>query len=389
MVTARDEGRNGVPGRDGGAARVLLFSQRTHNHAVWQATQYEFEDVVAEVDDVHLLAPGRDVEGQVAATGRKMLNRARRSVGLPRTTSLHKADVEGRYDLFFAVFHHARDIPHLSQVQGWRERCDKAVAFVIELWPPKIPAARDLIRELRHFDHVFVFSRGSIPAIQEITGVPTTYLPTATDTLRFSPRPDETSRCIDVYTYGRRLEDTHAALVRAAEDRRLTYVFDTVRGPLAFADHREHRLVCASMLRRSRFSVVYKMNDDPGRAQRTGGEEALTTRYFEAAAAGTVVLGTVPDTEDFTRCFDWPGAIVEIPHRAYDIADTIAALDADPARLALVRRRSVAESLRRHDWVHRWAEVLDVVGLAHTDAMRERQLRLNALAALSEETMPG
>lgn len=362
-------------------ARVLVFSQRAHNSALWQATQYELEDVLHEIDDVHLLAPGRRAEGQLVGLGRRVVNQGRVRTGRPRTTSLHRTRVDGRYDLFFSVFHHARDIAHLSRVEGWRERCDTAVAYLIELWPPKVPAARDLLRELRHFDHVFVFTRESLEAIQEIAGVPCTYLPTATDTLRFSPAVNPAPRCVDVLSYGRRLEVTHQALRAGAEQGRLTYLHDTLRGPLQFVDHREHRSMTAVQLRMSRFSVVYKMNESQERSARTGGEEGLTTRYFEAAAAGTVVLGTVPQTPDFGACFDWPDAVIEVPAPAPDVVDLVAALDQDPDRLARASRAGVAGSLRRHDWVHRWAEVLDVVGLPHTAAMTARRERLTRLAA--------
>ena len=59
-------------------------------------------------------------------------------------------------------------------------------------------------------------------------------------------------------------------------------------------------------------------------------------------------------------------------------------LRADPARMERIRRDNIAQSLRRHDWAHRWAEMLTVLGLPLTEAHRTRLARLNLLAAQME-----
>ena len=129
------------------------------------------------------------------------------------------------------------------------------------------------------------------------------------------------------------------------------------------SDHVEHRLAQASLLQRARYSIVYRINDEPGRVGRTGGEESLTNRYFEALSAGTIMLGTAPDSVEWGDCFPWPDAIVPIPAPAPDIVSVIDELDGDPARLNRARAAAVSTFLRRHDWAHRWREVLALVGM--------------------------
>ncbi|MEO0587185.1 MAG: hypothetical protein AAF078_06045, partial [Planctomycetota bacterium] len=53
---------------------------------------------------------------------------------------------------------------------------------------------------------------------------------------------------------------------------------------------------------------------------------------------------------------------------------------AEPERMAAMSRRNVAESLRRFDWVHRWTELLGLVGMEPKPAAGGRVERLAGLA---------
>ncbi len=105
--------------------RVLLFSKRNLEARKWHAFQYEFEDVIAELDDVRLLAP------PVAPASRpaQLVQRVQRRAGHPERyfdLPIEPVSVENRFDLFFAVFHFAPDLSYLQQLRQARERCDKA-----------------------------------------------------------------------------------------------------------------------------------------------------------------------------------------------------------------------------------------------------------------------
>ena len=365
---------------------MVVASRRLVEQKVWHASQYELEDVVAEVDDVALCLPRPAGTGAAGRLLHGAVNRAGRRVGRPRR-GVMTAPGDGPVDadLFFAVLADANEIGLLPHVRPQADRAAARVAWIIELWVPQLPRVTDYLRQLRGFDHIFLFNRDAIPAVQDITGVPTSWLPTAVDAARFAPAgPTTPPRSVDVVSYGRRLPGTHAPLLAAAADGRLHYDYDTVRGAFDVTGHVEHRLALAARLQRSRYSVVYKNNDEPGRVDRTGGEESLTNRYFESLAAGTVMLGSAPDVGDWADCFGWPDAVVPIGAPAPDVLDVIAGLDADPARLARARAAGVTTSLRRHDWAHRWAAVLDAVGMDPHPRLAGRLAALEARAAAWE-----
>lgn len=368
-------------------ARTVVLSSRAASHQVWQASQFEAEDVIAAVDDVRLLAPPGRAVGPAGVAINGAANRARRAVGLPRRRPIAPTAEASDAELFFAVFAAPHEIGLLPLVRPQLARSAVKVAFIVELWRPQVPSVADYLRQLRGFDHVFMFNRWAMDDVAALTGAPVSYLATAVDADRFAPRRPSPERTIDVMSYGRRLPVTHQALRRAAADGGLYYHYDTVRGAFDVSNHVEHRDVLAATLQRSRYSVVYRNNDEPERLERTGGEESLTNRYFEVLAAGATMLGSAARTPDFEACFDWPDAIVPIPAPDPHVAQVVAALDADPARWERARRTAIAQSLRRHDWAHRWRDVLDAVGLVARPQLAERLARLDARAA-AEEAAP-
>lgn len=371
-------------------ARTVVLSSRAASRDVWLASQFEFEDVVAAVDDVRLLAPAARATTSTARALHGARNRLRRAAGRPRRRPVAPTTDATDAELFFAVFAAPHEIGMLPLVRPQLARSAVKVAFIVELWRPQVPAVADYLRQLRGFDHVFMFNRWAMDDVAALSGAPVSYLATAVDTDRFAPQhPSAPTRVIDVASYGRRLPGTHAALRRAAAERGLYYHYDTVRGAFAVTDHVEHRDALAATLQRSRYSIVYRNNDEPERLARTGGEESLTNRYFEVLAAGATMLGSAARTPDFEACFDWTDAIVPIAAPEPRVAEVVGELDADPERADRARRTAVAQSLRRHDWAHRWRDVLDAVGLAPRPQLADRVARLDARASAFEALPDG
>src|SRR5208337_5687920 len=106
----------------------------------------------------------------------------------------------------------------------------------------------------------------------------------------------------------------------------------------------------------------------------------------EGAAAGTVMIGEAPRTEEFKQQFDWPDAVIHMPFDSPDIGRILADLNGDPERLGEVRRNNVREAAQRHDWLHRILVVFDTLGLAPTEKMRARAKQLDQIAS-QEGTM--
>ena len=374
-----------------GSPRIVLASRRAVEQKVWQASQLEFEDVVAEVDDVAWCLPRPLAGGPAVHLAHGVLNRAGRPVGRARRARMRPPVIDGAAgaDLFFAVFADASEIGMLPHVGSTARGARARVAWLVELWSPQVEKASDYLRQLRGFDHVVVSNRSVVDAVERVSGVPCTYVPLAIDTERYCPPAHGApERTVDVASWGRRLPGTHAPLVRAVADQELFYHFDTVSGPWSVLDHVEHRLGQARLLQRTRYSVVYRINDEPDRTERTGGEESLTNRYFEALAAGTIMLGSAPDSVEWGDAFPWEDAVVPIPAPAPGIVHTIRELDLDPGRLDRARAAAVTTFLRRHDWAHRWQEVLALVGMDEHPRLARRLVRLAARRRAWETRVP-
>ena len=120
---------------------MLLFSGRGMETRKWHGFQYEFEDVVAEVDSVEVVAPPR----RPATSKTRLSNFLNRRLGHPERVAepaIEPTEIAGRYDLFFAVFAFAYDAPNILRLKGWRERCDKAVCFIVELFSDSLEVNR-------------------------------------------------------------------------------------------------------------------------------------------------------------------------------------------------------------------------------------------------------
>lgn len=365
--------------------RVTVLSRRAVEQNVWQTPQYEFEDVVLDVEDAVLLSPPARSSSPVRALTHGAANRARRAARRPRRGVMRPPDDVAGSDLLFAVFAAPHEIAELRVLRPHLARFGARIAYLVEMWTDQVAASADYIRELRTFDHVFVFNPAVIDDVRRIAAVPSSYLPYGVDSARFAPRVPGPERTVDVTSYGRRdPAGTHKHLVRALAEGRLTYSFDTTRGPFAVQDYREHRLALASLLQRSRYSTVHKISRANGPGGAVGADEMLTTRYFEVAATGAVMLGTAPDLPQYREAFDWPDALITIPDPAPDIEEIIEALDREPDRLLRARTANVANSLRRHDWAYRWQEVLRVAGLEPRSRLGERTALLHERADEAE-----
>jgi len=302
--------------------------------------------------------------------------------------------LERDYELFFPIFNNAFELFTLASVPDWRARCRVAVCFINEVWAHDMPD-RYLMELLSDFDHVFVGLQHPVEEIARLTGRPCSYLPMAVDVLRFAPPSPAPARAIDVCGIGRRSPVTHEALLRLALDHRIFYYYDTVAASGAGRRDRtfhvdkanDHRLLLASLLQRSRYFIANRsLVNVP---ELTMGHEEIGQRFYEGAAAGTVMLGEPPRTAEFRRQFDWRDAVIPVPFDSPDIGDILSELDRDRDRVARISRANVYQAALRHDWVYRLRTIFETVGIRPTSAMREREARLQALGALVREESAG
>lgn len=355
--------------------------------------QYEFEDLIVELTQAQRVSPlqARSLERSRHAY------RAMRTVGVPRELAwrlapkAHAQSVDGTYDLFIALLNNAWEAHALSTVRNWRTRCRRAVCFVAELWWHKRPFDY-LLECLQQFDHCFSGIRHPVEPLEARLGTPCSYLPQAADVLRFAPSAtNPPAATIDVCNLGRRSAVTHQALLDEARARRLFYYYDTVKATrtgrtFKVDDPAAHRLLLASLLQRSRYFLVSRARaDSPAYTQDI---HEISTRFYEGAAAGAVMIGQAPDSAQFREQFDWEDAVIPMPFDCPDIAERLRRLNEAPVRLERARRANLAQAARRHDWLYRLTHIFNTVGLAPTAAMRARERELHAVAAAASIGAP-
>jgi hypothetical protein len=211
-------------------------------------------------------------------------------------------------------------------------------------------------------------------------------VPTATDALRFTPFPNVPDRSIDVYSMGRRWEGIHRALLRATSEQNLFYLYDSCRN-MARADtfdHAQHRQLLASLVKRSKYFMVF-----PGKMDllnETRGQVEIGYRYCEGAAAGAVMIGRAADCDAFRELFPWPDAVLEINPDGSDILQLISHLESEPEHVRAMSRRNAVDALLRHDWIHRWIQIFQIAGIEPSPGMTARVAHLEDLAKAALNT---
>jgi Glycosyl transferases group 1 len=368
--------------------KVLLLSQRRIADLAAYCLAYEFEDTFAavthaeRVDAIDL--PALEFSRRSYRLARLLLGSpkfARQLAPYPRS----KVVLERDFELFFPIFSHVHQLYSLAMIPNWRERCRKAGCFITEVWSDLLP--KYLLEQLSTFDHIFIGHQYSVQDVARITGRPCTYLPFAVDVPNFTPSSLDQPRPINVCNIGRRSPVTHRALLEDAEQQQSFYYYDTVAASGADRKQRtfrvdnphEHRIMLATLLKHSSYFIAHRSRvNEP---DYTAGRNEISARFYEGAAAGTVMIGEAPRAEEFERQFNWPDAVVHVPFDSPDIARILADLNSQPERMRAVRRNNAREAARRHDWLHRIQVVFDVLGLAPTDGMRVRAERLDQIAS--------
>jgi spore maturation protein CgeB len=290
------------------------------------------------------------------------------------------------YDLLILVCPTWYDVFQINAIQGWKDRCGTTVCWIDELWADGVPEYKYWLPFLQSFDHVILGMHASAAAVSDAIGKPCHYVPGGIDALRFSPYPNPPKRVVDIYSIGRRWPEIHRALAKHTREEQLFYLFDTLQsGDSYVRDHREHRDLYASVAKRSRFFMVAPAKMDTQRE--TGGQVEIPFRYYEGAAAGTVMIGQALDCEPYRRMFNWENAVIEVKPDGSDVVKQLSRLFADPELTEKIGRRNAGEALLRHDWVYRWKKILSIAGLSRDQAMDNREKRLHELAGQALEQL--
>lgn len=271
----------------------------------------------------------------------------------------------------------------LTTVRGWKDNCAVAVCLLEELWAAELAKIPDrILAVLSQFDVVITSCHGSVEAFEKEFHIPCHYHPPGVDALRFSPFPGLPARSIEFLSIGRRSADLHKKLLALSEKDGLMYQYDTLIGP-RITDPAEHRLLLANLAMRSKYFLVNpaKFNVQ----KQTEGQSEIGYRFFEGAAAGTIMLGVKPQNEIFDKYFHWRDAVIEIPFDVQAFEAFWRKLDSRPECTDVIRKNNIYYSLMEHDWVHRWRAILNLLSMPPKDSLieRERVLRQRAEMVLA------
>jgi Glycosyl transferases group 1 len=368
-----------------GKPRVLMFSLRNiFGKGLNRCPLYEFEDIICEIDSVDLLAPKLDPSSRRASLATRLAYRT----PLTLNPGIERPSLKGPYDLLVAICAWPQDLIMFNAVSSLKDICKTSVCVLDEFWLKEIPKNRHFLPILAKFD-VVVRMQSKTKPLSELIGRECIYMPPGVDSILFSPYPNPPERAIDVYSLGRRANLTHQKLLDMSRTDGLFYLHDSISGSQA-NNSKEHRALVANLAKRSKYFLAYPGKiDEP---HNIGQQIEFGYRYFEGAAAGTIMLGERPNNEVFPKVFDWPDAVTRLPYDSTEIDKVIADLDSDPERQERIRRTGITQALMRHDWVYRWETVLNAAGLEPMQGALDRKERLKKLVesvSPSQTSSPG
>jgi hypothetical protein len=360
--------------------RTLIHSLRRLRNDICRCHDFEFEDVIAGLESADFLLPERRFHNRLLSDMAEYLSY--RTLRVPWNPSLRFPRIEKTYDLFFANMTFAYDLEVLRRLPDWRGKVGYAVCYIDELFTRSLDRYARYLPTLRQFDLVVLNCGGTVQHLADRLGVRAVGVPSGIDALRFFPGTARAPRLIDISNVGRRDEQQHAQFKELEQVDQWLYLYDTIH-PDCVPDFRLHRDNLAHTLARTRFSVV---NPAKFNAQTdTGGQEEIGFRYFEGAAAGTVLIGRIPVNPNFASLFPWE-AVVELPADAGAIPDFLRDLAAQPDRLEKIEHNNVAGTLERHDSVYRWEAILEAAGMDPLAEIARRKERLQELAEAWESS---
>ncbi len=363
-------------------SRVLILSQRNLCEVeVWRSNIREFEQIIAEIDSVDLLAP-RPLKW--FKRGERLAMRVGKHSRIVLNPGVARAKLDRDYELFATFCEKPSELLSVDAALGdWRRWCKTSVCWLNEFWVKDIPRFKSSVRVLSKFDYVFTPHSQSVEPIQKMIAGKCIFAPLAVDTVRFFPYATPVNRSIDVLSIGRRSVSVHQALLKMAREEKIFYVYDTI-ADLHTADLEQHRFLLTSLAKRSRYFTVGPAKFDS--PQERGEQNEIGLRFFEGAAAGTIMIGERPRNENFQRAFPSAETVIELPDDPGAIESALHELDREADWQERQRRINVAQALRRHDWVYRWETILSSAGMPPLSQLRERKQNLMRLADMAERS---
>jgi Glycosyl transferases group 1 len=192
--------------------------------------------------------------------------------------------------------------------------------------------------------------------LQNVMGSNVLHIPLGVDTTLSNGITQ--SRPIDVMGYGRQPAGLTKLLSKKMNDpAKNTIFYHTDHMAITrIHDFYAHRRMFWNLLSKSKLALAYDVlfGDVRGHFPYS----FVGQRWFESLAAGCVVVGKRPRTDEYDELLDWPDSTIELnnhPPRALEEIETLLARRDELFEIGI---RNAIETRRRHDWIFRISDLL-------------------------------
>lgn len=345
--------------------RYYILSARDLVRMPSNGVAYEFENLLADVCDGDLLCP-------VVSDDRKRLI-------LPVAPEL-EGDRSERVLLVVAL---STPIGYImGAMPEWRRYFGIAAAYIIDpweawtVWPERVPRALDcfFVPDVRIADR-----------FRRFHGVNASAVPMGADVL--GSGSNTLARPLDMVAYGRQNADYLRVFKESFNDPRSNrFLYHDTFSNVRTSDFRDNRRLIWKLLHKSRIALSFDVLATPESRQGERYRSIIPIRYYEAAAAGTAIVGRHPVVPEMADQFGWQDATIDLPDTPEESLEFVEALLQDESRMRAIHLRNHAEALARHDWRYRIREMLRHLGLPLPARL---QRDLDALSAVCDAADPG
>lgn len=364
--------------------RIVLITQRDVSLGTGRQVAYgtwsEAEDVLIEAGETDLVRLSMPIEHprirmrrSLGRTWRHIRGPSGRLPGLIGSNDPSRG-LSGRYDVAIFVAFATWDLQLVERLRALRQHADRIVVWFFETWPSSYDDGRVAHEPFNTVDDVFVALEGAVEPLADTVGREVTYLPMATDTLRFSPERPETERPVDLIGIGRRRQEQHDAMLRWAAESDRFYLYDTTTIDRP-RDYRRHRDTIGHWYANSKLAVCNYGKSD--QTELIGDLRIIPGRLWESLASGAGMVGLPPD-EAMQRQVLGRSVVEPIPESPEDLPIFLEEMITrhGPAEAAA----NIRLALRSHDWAHRWCDLFEHLGLEAPEGLQHRKAELNRRA---------
>lgn len=195
----------------------------------------------------------------------------------------------------------------LDLFKGWHQKAKYRIVYLFDTLEPQFELIKRLFSD-NSFNICITSFSDAAPLLENLTGKKWNAVPQAIPEGLFSSTSPE-ERVIDFCSYGRRIDSFHQTLIEFCRSNGLYYDYTTHDRSKPTAPEEDLYRHYAWHLSHSKFAISWPVElTHPSRA---GKLNPVTCRWFEAAAAGTVILGKKPENPEFENIIA-PNVVIEM-----------------------------------------------------------------------------